>query len=501
MKQICIYLFLILIPSVSLSAKDFNIKEYGAIGDGMTLNTVAIQKTIDAAHNEGKSRVIVPAGTYLTGSINLKSGVNLHLSEGSILLGSLDFADHKKVDKTYMRALVMGSYQDDISITGKGTIDGQGRAAALKTDSLFTAGALDMKYYNTVENRPRFYMRPMLIVFVGCKNIEVRDVRLKNSASWVQCYDRCENLIIKGIHVDSDAYWNNDGIDIADCKNVYLGHSYFNSADDGICIKSHHAEYLVEDMIVEHCTVRSSASAVKFGTKSIGGFKNVTVRNIKIFDTFRSAIAIESVDGGILENILIDSIEAINTGNAIFIKLGHREPERTVGNLKNVQISNIKVQVAFERPDYAYDLRGPELPFFHNIFPSSITGMPDYYIENLKLENIEIQYPGRGNKALAYAPLSRLDHIPENADVYPEFHMFGELPCWGFFIRHVKDLDMHNIRISIAEDDYRPAIVLDDVQNIKLSKVQIEGDNKSYPLVSKNSSNIITDSSINPKRL
>ncbi|MEL6132524.1 MAG: glycoside hydrolase family 28 protein, partial [Bacteroidota bacterium] len=153
--------------------------------------------------------------------------------------------------------------------------------------------------------------------------------------------------------------------------------------------------------------------------------------------TFRSAIAIESVDGGILENILIDSIEATNTGNAIFIKLGHRV-EGEVATLKNVTIQNVKVEVAFGRPDHAYEVRGPDLPFFHNTMPSSITGFPGHRVENVTLRNIEITYPGRGNKGLAYRPLSMLEQVPENETHYPEFSMFGELPAWGFFIRHVK---------------------------------------------------------------
>ncbi len=490
MRFIC-YVFVLLYSG--LYSQEYNIIDYGAIGDGSTLNTAAIQRAIDTAQVAGGGKVIIPSGLFLTGSISLKSGVELHLEKDATLLGSTKFQHHQKVERFYQRALIMARDQDDIAITGSGTIDGQGREAALLTDSLFKAGILDMKYYNQVELRPRFYMRPMLIVLVGCNKVKISDVQLKNSASWVQHYDRCTNLTITGIRVESDAYWNNDGLDISDSKNVYVADCYINSADDGICLKSHYVDELLEDVVIENCTVRSSASAIKFGTKSEGGFRNVTIKNIKIFDTYRSAVAIESVDGGSLENIKIDSIEATNTGNALFIKLGHREAERQVGSLKNVSISNMKIVVAFERPDYAYEVRGPALPFFHNTFPSSITGMPGYKVENVTLENIEINYPGRGNKAMAYASIYMLDSIPENYADYPEFSMFGELPAWGLYIRHVAGLTMKNIKLSIRDPDYRPAIVIDKSQEINMEKLHIKGDNKTHNLIYRKTASIKTD--------
>ena len=454
--------------------KDYKVTDFGAVGDGITLNTEAIQSAIDHAHKQGDSRVIIPEGAFLTGSIHLLSGVELHIAEGAVLLGSVLHEHHEIATKSYMRGIILATGQTDISITGKGTIDGQGRENGILLDSMFHAGLIDSIRYNHVEKRPRFYMRSMLIVFVKCKGIRIQDVTLKDAASWVQHYDRCENLIIDNITVDSDAFWNNDGIDISDCKNVRVTNCDINSADDGICLKSHFTDYVMDSVYVADCRVRSSASAVKFGTKSEGGFRNVIIKNIEVYDTYRSAIAIESVDGGILENIYIDSIHARNTGNAIFIKLGHREEEREVGTLKNVVLKNITVEVPWGRPDLEYDMRGPTLPFFHNTFPASITGMPGYPVENLVLENITISYPGRGHKAMAYAPLDRLDAIPENSSHYPEFSMYGELPAWGFYLRHVDGLIMKNIKLSIEESDYRPAMVLDDVHNSAFSSFTID---------------------------
>ena len=392
-KLIFTYIVFFILPTF-LFAKDYNILSFGAVPDGKTINTLAIQKAIDKAHQDGGGRVIIPVGRFLSGSIVLKSGVELHLFKDAVFLGSTNPVHYLKLG--WGKAFVMADGQRDISITGKGTIDGQGRQLALHIDSLFYAGQIDSAQYNFVEMRPKYYLRPVIIKFEKCKNIRVTGVTIKNGACWVQTYEWCENVIIDSIRVESDAYWNNDGIDIVDCKNVRITNSYINSADDGICLKSHYSQYGCDSIYIANCIVRSSASAVKFGTKSLGGFRNVVIKNIKVFDTFRSAIAIESVDGGTLENVLVDSIEAVNTGNPIFIRLGKKNNKGAVAKLRNVTLRNIKVEVPLERPDYAYEIRGPTLPFFHNIFPSSITGIPGHPVENVTLENIEIIYPWKG---------------------------------------------------------------------------------------------------------
>ncbi len=476
---------------MALPAQDFNILDFGAVRDGVTLNTTHIQSAIDAAHESGQGRVIVPSGTFLSGSLILKSGVELHLEEGAVLLGSTDPANYIRINR--WKALVMADREDHISITGRGKIDGQGRKLALTIDSLFYAGQIDSADYNFIERRPKYYLRPQLIELVNCKNIEIRNITLKNAACWVQTYDQCRDVVMDSVIVDSDAYWNNDGIDIQDCRNVRITHCTVNSADDGICLKSQSPDHSCDSIYVANCTVRSSASAIKFGTVSHGGFKHVVIDNIKIKDTFRSAVAIECVDGGRLEDVTINNIDAIHTGNAIFIRLGKRNQTGDVGTLKNVTIKNMIVEVAFDRPDDAYEIRGPELPFFHNTFPSSITGIPGHPVENVTLENIEIHYPGRGNNGLANLPLSRLDEVPENEAGYPEFSMFGELPAWGFYLRHADGITMKNINIGIADPDYRPAMVVDDVRNLSIQSCIIHGDNKSKLIMLHKTENVKLD--------
>ncbi|MEP6794081.1 MAG: glycoside hydrolase family 28 protein, partial [Saprospiraceae bacterium] len=236
---------------------------------------------------------------------------------------------------------------------------------------------------------------------------------------------------------------------------------------------------------------------IKFGAVSHGGFKNVTIEKIKVFDTFRSVLAIECVDGGIIENIVVDHLKAINTGNALFIRLGDRNNNRDAGILKNVIIKNMKVDIAFGRPDHAYEIRGPELSFFHNTFPSSITGIPGHRVENVILENIEINYPGRGNNGFANMPLSRLDEVPEKTGDYPEFSMFGELPAWGFYVRHMDGLTMKNIKLNIKAPDYRPALIFDDVQNLDIKSLRIRGDIKDKQIILHNATHAKMESEQN----
>ncbi|MGB4847640.1 MAG: glycosyl hydrolase family 28 protein [Saprospiraceae bacterium] len=486
-----LFIFIFLISHTIVFSRDYNILDFGAIPDGITINTLHIQSAIDAAFKNGGGRVVIPGGHFLSGSIVLKTGVELHLLRHAVLLGSTDIKDYIKINR--WKALVMADNQNNIAITGDGEIDGQGRILALQIDSLFYAGQIDSVDYMFIEKRPKWYLRPQLIEFVHCRNIHVKNVKLKNAACWVQTYDQCENILVESIKVNSDAYWNNDGIDIQDCHNVRITHCIINSADDGICLKSQSPDHTCDSIYIADCSVRSSASAIKFGAVSHGGFKNVKIERIKVYDTFRSVLAMECVDGGILENVIVDNVHAFNTGNAIFIRLGHRNEKGSAGMLKNVAIKNIKVEIAFGRPDDAYDIRGPELPFFHNTFPSSITGIPGHPVENVTLENIEIKYPGRGNKGLACMPLSRLDNVPENEASYPEFSMLGELPAWGFYVRHMDGLTMKNIKLISKAPDYRPAMIFDDVHDLDIHSLNIVGENKLNKIILHNTSHVNID--------
>ncbi len=448
--------------------------------DGKTLCTTQLQQTIDRIAKKGGGTLVLSPGTYLTGSIFLKSGVTLKLEKGALLLGSPNPYDYKLVDvevsgddtrhDNACMALVMAQDAKRIAIESEGVIDGNGLQLALNADSLHHTGKLVDAHYNVRRQRPSELVRPKLFFFTGCDEVRIEGGEYRSSANWGLSFDQCSNMVLTGLKVHNRAYWNNDGIDITDCRHVRITRCAINSADDGICLKSYHTASANQDISIDDCDIISSASAVKFGTASWGGFKDIEISNIRVKDTYRSAIAIESVDGASIENIYVHDIHAVNTGNPIFIRLGQRAGDRK-GSIDNVTVKNLYCQVPFGKPDEAYDLRGPALDAIHNPIPSSITGIPNNRIGRVTLENIEIEYPGRATKGQAYIPLWRVQDVPEQVQKYPEFSMFGELPAYGFYIRHVGNVTFKNVTMRLREADYRRAIVMDDVENALMEGV------------------------------
>lgn len=460
----------------NLTTRVYQAKDFGIIGDGNTINTKAIQKAIDGITARGGGKLIFTSGVYLTGSIKIKSNVELHLDSGAIIKGSPSSRDYyslcnfmpkynHKIDNSGL-GLILAHDAENISLTGDGTIDGNGLAVALDVDSLYHAGIIADNHYSKLRHRPSELVRPSLFNFTECTGVKIQDLHLKNSAGWGLSFDLCRNMALERLKILNRAYWNNDGIDISDCKWVLVRDCKVNSADDGICLKSYHADNDNDHITIRNCEVCSSASAIKFGTASYGGFKNIDIDSIRIKDTFRSAIALECVDGGVLKDVSVNHIEAKNVGNAIFIRLGNRNGNRA-SIVKDIHIQNLYCEVPFGRPDMDYDLRGPEVDFFHNPFPSNIAGIPGHPVENVLLENVTIVYPGRASKGIAYLPLSRLKDIPELENAYPEFSMFGELPAWGFFARHVKDIIFRNVILRLKDRDFRPAYVFKDVKGCR----------------------------------
>lgn len=487
------------------SRKEYKISDFNIAADSSLVQTKRIQNMIDAVSEKGGGVIRFTSGVYVTGSIELKSNVCLFLERDALIWGSTNPYDYRasnksdkvkssKANDNSALALITANGAENISIEGQGTIDGRGLELALHIDSLHHKGVLIDPEYNYRRNRPRETARPKLFRLSHTKGIVLCDVTLRNSACWGVTLDLCKDVILDNLTVYNRAYWNNDGLDITDCYNVRITRCDINAADDGICLKSYNPGYSNDSIYIADCRVCSSASAVKFGTASHGGFKNIVIDNIEVYDTFRSAIAIETVDGGDLENVRVTRINARNTGNAIFIRLGHRSGEQP-GKLKNVYIGQMKVEIPFGRTDEAYDLRGPSVPFFHNPIPSSITGIPGHAVENVLIEDVEIRCPGRASKGMAYMPLWRLDSVPEVIKNYPEFSMFGELPSWGFYIRHAKGITFRNLSLKLSADDFRPAFVLDDADGVQFENLSLPYEKNQ--IVTRKSTNILVDDSYN----
>lgn len=460
MKKISLVFTILLFATNIFAQKTYRCTQLGITSGSTKVQTQQFQSAIDRIHREGGGVLIVPSGSYISGSITLRDNIELRLERGAQLLSSTNPFDLN------MRGFILSDYAKNVRITGEGTIDGRGLEVSLALDSLHHTGKMIDKNYYTERNRPN--TRPKLLDLAGVQGLHIEGVTLRSSATWGLVMTLCKNVTIRNVNVDNRAYWNNDGIDIVDCSSVLIEGCKVNSVDDGIVIKSAQtraANAGNTDIIVRNCDICSGTNAFKLGTESFNSFRNITVRDITVHDTPLSAIAIETVDGAIIDGVNIDGVTATNTGNPIFIRLGNRKGK--AGELRNITIRNVKCQVPFTRPDAQFAIRNPEPNVIHNPYPSVIAGIPSAHIKNVTLENIDITYPGGASKAMGYIPDFRQKHIPEKESNYPEHNMFGELPAWGFYLRHVDGIKFSNVNIRTSQPDFRHATVLDDVKGLK----------------------------------
>lgn len=476
-------LSLILLQYAVVSAKDYKASFFHIKSDGTTLNTRSIQFAIDYISKNGGGRLVFYVGRYLTGSIHLKSNVTLQLEEGAVLLGSTNPFDYDRIGNT---ALIHARDLENVGITGKGMIDGQGRTLANNSIAYANDGLIEdiLKYDRTRES-----IRPMVIYFYNCVNVNIKEVILQNSACWLQTYERCKNLVVDHITVNNVAFWNSDGVDVVDCDNVTITNNNIDAADDGICLKSHNEKFYCNNILIENNTVRTSANGIKLGTAGKGGFRNIKILNNTVYNTYRSAIALQSVDGGFLEDVLVDGLKSANTGNVIFLRLG----ERIVGKkstMNRISIKNVVADVPLGKADAGYDYEGPIEDMPRNISPIIIAGLPGQYINDVTFSNFQISYPGAGSKFMAYIALDKLDSIPEVPAGYPEFSMFKEVPAWGIYVRHAKNINFSNIKMTAEKKDYRLPIVMDDVHDAQLKKITFEQINQKKLLHTYKSTNV-----------
>jgi len=471
----CIVSFIL--PVNSALAKDYQASFFGIKNGGGTLNTRSIQYGIDYISGLGGGRLIFPKGTYLTGCIHFKSGVTIQLDAGAVLLGSVNPFDYDRqntpFDHNYNTslALILGLNQQNIGITGKGTIDGQGKVLASAVGELVKNGLVQ----GGSVSRPNEDNRPMLINLFGCKNVTIKNITLKNSACWVECYNQCKNVSIDSIKVDSRAFWNNDGIDIVDCQKLKVTNCSFNSSDDGICLKSVASDKLNQDIWIENNRMTTEASGIKFGTASLGGFKNIYIKNNVVYDTYRSALALEAVDGAIIDNIQVEGLTGTNIGNGIFLRAGARKGIRK-GIVSNVHISNVHIAIREE------DKPGKTRPAI------VISGLPGQSVSDVYFENIQIQFPG--GQQQSKITTRNLEDIPENAKGYPEYTMFGELPAWGIYLRHARNIHFDKVSLDCVKKDIRTAMVFDDVQHASFKSLEVKEPVEKKPVFSVNSSDI-----------
>lgn len=436
-----------------------NIAEHGAVPDGKTVNTKAIQAAVDQCYANGGT-VIIPKGDFVTGTIFLKDNVSIYLEAGATILGSTDINDYPENNPDYefygqtwvKQSLFYAENCTNVTIEGKGTIDGQGEA-----------------FQVTTKKKPDRYMnRPYVLWFIKCTNVKVDGITLKNSAMWMQHYMACDFVTINNITVYNHANKNNDMIDIDGCKNVIISNCYGDTDDDAMTFKSLSGR-LNENITVTNCVLSSHVNALKFGTETSGGFKNVTISNIVIRPSQQKeviygypdgicGISLLMVDGGVMDGINISNVQIDGPEVPFFVRLGNRgrkykddQETPAVGVLRNIRLSNITAKNV-------------------GTIGASITGIPGHRVENITLDNIHIEYAGGGihNNALK--------DIPEMEDSYPESTIFGNLNSYGLYIRHAENVRLEDIRLLTVERDLRPAVVMDDAVNMSVSGLLAEID-------------------------
>ena len=427
----------------------FNVLEYGAVNDGKTISTAGIQRAIDKCSESGGGTVEFPAGRYISGTIFLKSNITLHLSAGSVLEGSKNINDYPVTPypvRTYTdnytnKSLIYAEGLKNVAITGEGVINGNGSSFII-ADELVKKSLSDS-----------YRARPYIIRFVNCENINIENITLINSPMWVQHYLFCRNVYISGIRVRSQVNRNNDGIDIDACENVRISDCDIISGDDAIVIKST-LDKPCKNVTITNCLISSDCNGFKLGTESNGGFQNITLSNCIVYNTRLAAIALEMVDGGSMSNVTVSGVNMDSVGCVLFIRLGNRarpfkeNMERPgMGRLSGIMISNIQATNA-----------GP--------VGCSITGLPLYPAGNISLRDIRINFTGGGTSDLVSR---KIDEFP---DKYPEYRMFGMLPAYGFYCRHVTGLSMDNIELSYNNTDYRPPLYFQDVNGATISDIK-----------------------------
>ena len=469
MHRICVIIILLLkVVFIAQSEIFYNVKDYGAKGDGVTVDTKGIDAAIDAASKAGGGTVFFPAGTYLSFTVHLKSFITLNFDNGAMLEAAdvaknglgYDAAEPNQFDmyqdfghSHFRNSLIYGENLHNIAIVGMGTIFGNG----LTREGLKTVGAANKA-----------------IALKLCRNVVIKDISILMGGHFAILATGVDNLTLDNLKVDT----NRDAFDIDCCRHVRVSNCSVNSPyDDAICLKSSFAlgyARSTEDVTITNCFVsgfdRKSflngtykkdeaqtvpdngvvTGRIKFGTESNGGFRNISISNCTF--EFCRGLALETVDGGILEDISVDNIVMKDIQNApFFLRLGARMrgPEGTpVGVCRRINISNV---VAYSE---------------NSKFCSMIMGIPGHPVEDVKLNNILIRIKGGAPKEQA------LNKVGEHEKSYPDPQEFGDMPAYGFFIRHAKNIELNHVEMKLENDDFRPAIILDDVTGASLNYVK-----------------------------
>jgi hypothetical protein len=446
----------------SRAAFYYDVRNYGASGNGVVKDTAALQAAIDAAAKRGGGVVLLPPGRYLSGTIHLRSNVSIRFAGGASLIASKDDADFDSREKppaasvttakitwtlparlrralvmvdrsadalktvddpdtTYAHySLIVGDHVSNVTIEGSGTIDG-----------------------NRTERGG-----PKLIALKNCRHITLRGLTLRNAPNYNVSLIGSEDADLENLTIVNGYA---DGIDPDDSRLVRIANCYIDTWDDAICAKASFAlgrRLATEDLVVTNCILRTSNNGFKFGTESEGDLRNVTFSNCLILRRSHgrapiTGVAIESVDGGTVDGVAVSNVVMRGVRTPIFLRLGNRGRAMAVrypGRIRDVTISGV---VALDAAN-----------------PSSIDGLPGFPIRDVTLANVDVQEAG-GDSFVRLA-------VPELPQAYPQGEMFGVLPAYSLYARHVEGLTVSNWRDRCARKDARDAVIFDDVSDLQM---------------------------------
>lgn len=434
----------------------------GVPADGKTVCTEAIQKAIDrCSARKGGGTVLLRDGIFVTGTLRLKSNVTLHVAEGAILRGSANHDDFPPMRCSLPSYRGKEDFQmlyaekaDNIRICGGGIIDGF---------SVFEGYPW--------RGRNNEHERPRLIRMVECTNVALDNITLARSANWTQYYEACRNLSLNHITVRCYTGTNNqDGIDLSGCSNVTVRDFLCSCGDDVICLKALSLTP-AENIFVEDVRSRyGNCNLVKIGTETHGEIRNVHVRNVEGWT--RYSIAIEAVDGSVIDGVTYEDVRMANCAAPFVVRLGDRgrtfeggPNPAPVGAIRNVTLRNIRntgigwVEVK----------GGPGVG-------TAVGGLKGHPVENVTIEDCDLLLFGSVNE-----PQMIYRDVPENEKKYPEFDCYGTCPAYGLYFRHVDGLNVKNVRLRLANNDVRPAVVMDDVKNYTVSNIDYEVNSRTEP--------------------
>jgi hypothetical protein len=448
------------IPEPTFAEKNYNVKDFGAVGDGKSNDTPAIDKAIEQCSNAGGGCVVIPAGTYQVASVHLKSNVRLQLDKDAVITGASKGYDDPEPNP-YSKLQDFGhSHFHDAVMWGDGI-----------ENFAIVGGRVDGGHTSQGDKKGAGTGNKVIAIKNG-KNLLFDGVTHDNGGHFVYLLNNCENITIENDTIKK----SRDGIDLMGCRNVAIHDCHFTGCeDDTLGIKSDWAlgkKLTSENIYAWDNYFESGCNGVQFGSETAGDFHNINVWNTKIGRAMKAGIGFTTCDGGVIDGVRFDHFDIKGAANPIFMLVNNRlrsgDPNRKTGTIKNVVISNVTIT----------DMKGARQGPIHC---ATISGMPDSFMENIRLENIKITYPG-GDETLYYGADDdgEKDFVPSTDGVppYPKDYSpksMGPRPASGFYIRNVKGLELHNVEISFEKPDPKPPFVVSNVDGLVLDEVSVDG--------------------------